>query len=157
MSTNKTLLPDPVTQGWIKRYQILSSLHAQEFCGPPLGMEVAEDGKHLHRSWQHSRSCLVGRKFLPSDFFQMNEYMNISYLFALAAFSQIQQFNIPLNHQNRFLSSFYEFSRGLCMSGHRTFFKVQQNGRIESLLACLSEYLHCNLCQLLTLWHWQAT
>lgn len=55
-------------------------------------------------------NLLCWSKFLPSDFFQMDEYMNISCLFALAAFAQNQQLNIHLHHQNRPLSSAWEFS-----------------------------------------------
>lgn len=70
----------------------------------------------------HPKISEFGSKFMPSDFFQMDEYMNISCFLALAAFAQNQQLGIHLHHQNRPRSSACEFSRGLCMSGHYNFF-----------------------------------
>lgn len=52
----------------------------------------------------------------------MDEYMNMSCLFALAAFAQNQQLDIHLQQQNRPLSSAGEFSKGLHISGHYVFF-----------------------------------
>lgn len=75
---------------------------------------------HLYRCWHIVDSA---SKFLPSDFFQMDEYMNMSCLFALAAFAQNQQLDIHLQQQNRPLSLAGEFSKGLHISGHYIFFK----------------------------------
>lgn len=74
----------------------------------------------------HAKICEFGSKFLPSDFFQMDEYMKISCLLALAAFAQNQQLGIYLHHQNGPLSSACEFSRGLGMSGCYIFLKIHR-------------------------------
>lgn len=104
MTLSKALLSEPIffpcrTGVHNVLSQILSHFMLKETCGPPPNGPGGCRGRPAFVQMRaQPKICFVGSKFLPSDFFQMDEYMNISRLFALAAFPQNQQLDIHLYH-----------------------------------------------------------